>query len=139
MPGESGRRCAGYASVMPCASSSVPDVPDAAILDVALGAEDEFAGTVGLVDIELQRLSILWRGEVELHVVLEVSSAVLRSQLSPPESVRVWSAAADVKLHGLTVQRRRAHRLLDPVGGGGAASARSGTGGAALPARHLLD
>lgn len=94
---------AGYASVVPGASGRVPDVPNAAVSDVALCPEDELAGTVGLVDIELQCLSVLGGGEIEIHVVLEVSGAVLAAKLLPPQSVRVRMAAAEVESHGLAV------------------------------------
>src|ERR1700746_4225537 len=52
MPGVSRWHRAGDACVAPCSSSGIPDVPDTAILDVALGAEDELAGPGGLVDFE---------------------------------------------------------------------------------------
>src|SRR5579859_2227899 len=106
-----GRR-AGDAGVDPAMPGSVPNVPRVRAFDVALRAEDKFIHAVGLVDVELQRLGHARVGEVKVHVILEVSYAVVAAQLLPPQGIGVRRAAADGELHGSAAQGRRIYALL---------------------------
>src|SRR5215471_4927318 len=105
VPGVGRRHRTSDSGAPPRTACGVPDVPNAAVSNVALGSEDEFARAVGLIDIELQGLRELRSGQIEGNIVLEVGGAIVAAELLPPQRVRVGSAAADEELHGFAVQR----------------------------------
>src|SRR5690349_12215105 len=74
--------------VNPVAIGVAPDVPLAGG-DVALRAEDPAAAAVGLVAVKFERLGVLRRSQIEVHVVLEVVSAIGCAELFPPQCISI--------------------------------------------------
>src|SRR5579859_7983867 len=97
VPGKGRGRRTRYAGVQPMSAGAGPDIPNTAILNIALSAEDELVCPVGLVHVKLQRLRELRSGQIEIQVIFKVGDSVVAPQLLPPESVRIWSGAADAE------------------------------------------
>src|SRR6185369_17251703 len=110
-----------------------------AAFDVALRAIDKFVGAVGLVVVELQGLRHAGVGDVKIHIVFEMGSAIGRAKLLPPESVRVRCGSADAELHGLSIQRRGRLVLHHGVGSYRTVGIGASADSATFPASHLVN
>ena len=55
-----------------CQRRATPDVPHAAISDIALGPEDKLVRAVGLIRVKLQGLSGIRVGQIEKDVIFEI-------------------------------------------------------------------
>src|SRR5215470_588236 len=81
VPGVGRRHRTSHSGAPPGTACGVPDVPNAAVSNVALRTENELARAVGLVDIELQSLRVLRSGQIEGDIVLEVGGAIVAAKL----------------------------------------------------------
>src|SRR5947209_4922298 len=139
MPGVSARSITGDASVLPL--RAVPYIPLCPAANVALRPEDELLAVHRLVGVELERLRILWRLDVEVQVIHEVRRGRLRSELVPPQGIGVRHSrgAAQPELRRISVHRGR--RLVEclRIWGHRTSSALTSAGAAALPLTHLVD
>src|SRR5437879_4131859 len=112
VPGKGRGRGTCYAGMQPMHSGAVPDIPNAAILNIALSTEDEFVRAVRLVHVKFNRLGKLRSRQVKIRVIPEVGDGVVTSQLLPPESIRVGSRTTDIELGRVPGERGRTLALL---------------------------
>src|SRR5437016_1690074 len=83
---------------------SVPNPPRAGLLDGALCAKDVLDAVQRLIDVKLQRLWSVGIFDVEVNVIDEVVSAIIRAHLPPPQRRSVFCCATYPELSRLSSQ-----------------------------------
>src|SRR6185437_9520426 len=77
VPCESGGDGAGNTCALP--GGATPDVPHAAISDIALGSEDKLVRAVGLIRVKLQGLSGIRVRQIEKDLIFEILGSIVRA------------------------------------------------------------